>query len=92
MFHRLKDIKPLREYMLLATFYDDTVKIYDVKPLFTRIDAFSSLQTTPKLFEQVKVDVGGFGICWNDEIDLSCDEIWDNGNLYDRSTPEKSKI
>lgn len=31
------------------------------------------------LSEQVKVDVGGYGISWNDEIDLSCDELYDNG-------------
>jgi hypothetical protein len=29
--------------------------------------------------EQVRVDTGGFGISWNDEIDLSCDELYDNG-------------
>ncbi len=21
----------------------------------------------------------GYGISWNDEIDLSCDELWENG-------------
>jgi hypothetical protein len=31
------------------------------------------------LFEQVKVDTGGFGISWNDDIDLSCDELFDHG-------------
>lgn len=25
------------------------------------------------------VDVGGHGIIRNDELDLSCDELWDNG-------------
>jgi hypothetical protein len=28
------------------------------------------------LFEQVKVDSGGFGISWNDDIDLSCNELY----------------
>ena len=25
------------------------------------------------------VDVGGYGIVWNDDLDLSCDELWGNG-------------
>lgn len=29
-------------------------------------------------FENVEVDVGGYGIVWDDELDLSCDELWDN--------------
>lgn len=27
----------------------------------------------------VKADKGGYGISWNDEIDLSCDELWEIG-------------
>ena len=37
------------------------------------------METTPGLFEQVAVDVGGYGVSWNDEIDLACDELWENG-------------
>ena len=25
------------------------------------------------------MDVGGYGIIWNDDLDLSCDELWENG-------------
>ena len=35
------------------------------------------------LFESVSVDVGGYGIIWNDDLDLSCDELWDNGKKID---------
>ncbi|MDO4617167.1 MAG: DUF2442 domain-containing protein [Lachnospiraceae bacterium] len=27
----------------------------------------------------VSVDVGGYGIIWNDDLDLSCDELWERG-------------
>ena len=81
MFHRIKDIMSLKKYVLLATFQDGTVKTYDVSSLFEEVEAFNALKDTPHLFEQVKVDVGGYGISWNDEIDLSCDEIWVNGVL-----------
>ena len=32
-------------------------------------------------FEDVHIDAGGHGIAWNDRIDLSCKELWDNGIL-----------
>lgn len=83
MFHKVKEIKPIREYVLLATFHDGTIKTYDIEPLFAEIEVFNTLKAIPHLFEQVKVDVGGYGICWNDEIDLSCDELWDNGVIYE---------
>lgn len=31
------------------------------------------------LFSSVKVDVGGYGISWNDELDLSEYELWVKG-------------
>ena len=27
----------------------------------------------------MQVDQGGYGIIWNDDLDLSCDEIYENG-------------
>ena len=79
MFHRVREIKPIKEYELLVTFIDGTIKIYDLTPLFNEIEAFNTLKAVPGLFEQVKVDAGGYGISWNDEIDLACDELWKNG-------------
>ena len=83
MFHQVTEIKPLRKYVLLVTFYDGTVKSFDIEPLFEQIEVFNTLKVIPYLFEQVKVDAGGYGISWNDEIDLSCDELWHNGKIYE---------
>ena len=27
----------------------------------------------------MEVDTGGYGIIWNDDLDLSCDELFENG-------------
>ena len=32
-----------------------------------------------QLFSSVETDIGGYGIIWNDEIDISCDELFKNG-------------
>ena len=79
MFHRLKNITPLPDMILLAEFLDGSVRKYDVKPLMNKIPVFQMLNYVPGLFEQVKVDTGGYGIIWNDEIDLACDELYENG-------------
>ena len=79
MFNKLKAIFPLSDYSLLAQFENEEKKQYNIKHLANEIDAFKALLYIPGLFEQVKVDTGGYGISWNDEIDLSCDELYNNG-------------
>ena len=79
MFHKIKSVIPLPEYQLSVLFSEGAKKVYDVAPLFESIPAFRALKETPGLFSGVTVDVGGHGVVWNDELDLSCDELWDNG-------------
>lgn len=79
MFHKVKTVEPLPDYCLSVCFEDGTKKQYDVKPLFSKWEAFKALADIAGLFEQVKVDVGGYGIIWNDYIDLSCDELYYEG-------------
>jgi hypothetical protein len=33
----------------------------------------------PGLFELVRVDMGGYGIVWNENLDLSSEDIWHDG-------------
>jgi hypothetical protein len=42
-------------------------------------EAFKALSYIPGLFNLVKVEAGGYGISWNDHIDLACDELFENG-------------
>jgi len=37
----------------------------------------------PAEFYTVEVDVGGYGVIWGDELDLSCDELWTNGTAIE---------
>ncbi len=78
MFHKIKNVFPIDDYKLSVQFSIGVTKIYDVKPLFNWKDVFKDLKEGD-LFSQVFVDVGGCGIVWNDEIDLSCEELWENG-------------
>ncbi len=79
MFHRVKAVNALPDYRLSVQFTEGVTKIYDVKPLFEKWTAFKALQNSPELFSGVEVDAGGYGIIWNDDIDLSCEELYENG-------------
>ena len=79
MFHRIKMINPLPDFSLLVQFENEEKKQYNIKHLVNEQEAFKALMYIPGLFEQVKVDTGGYGISWNDEIDLACDELYYNG-------------
>ena len=78
MFHKVKSVTPLVDYQLSVQFSEGVTKKYDVKPLFNRFKIFNNLKDE-KLFNNVFVGQGGYGIIWNDEIDLSCDELFENG-------------
>ncbi|MDR0910014.1 MAG: DUF2442 domain-containing protein [Spirochaetaceae bacterium] len=77
--HKVKHVKPMGDMMLDVTFASGEEKQYDVKPLLKKFDAFKPLSYTNGLFEQVKIDCGGYGIAWNDDIDLDCEDLWYDG-------------
>ena len=79
MFHKVKCVNALPEYKLSVQFCEGVTKIYDVSLLFEKYLMFLPLKDNPGLFDDVVVDRGGYGIVWNDDIDISCDELWENG-------------
>ena len=81
MFHKVDRVKIVKHYILEIMFEDGTIKYYDVSKLFEKWNIFRKFLNEEGLFEQVKVDKGGYGISWNDEIDLSCNELWENGKI-----------
>lgn len=78
MFHKINYVYAIQDYKLVVLFCEGVTKIYDVKPCFTLWPIFNKLKEN-ELFSKVKVAPGGYGVIWNDEIDLSCDELFVNG-------------
>lgn len=77
---RVKGVKALDDLMLSVLFVNGVTKLYDVKqllPVFPQM--LSPLKDDPVLFHNVLVDCGGFGISWNEDIDISECELWENG-------------
>jgi hypothetical protein len=79
MFNKITDVEPLENYHLLVHFETGDTKKYDVGSLFEEWSSFRSLERIDGLYKLVKIDPGGYGISWNDEIDISSDELYQNG-------------
>lgn len=79
MVNRVKAVKPLDGLTLLVLFQNGEEKLYDVKQLFSVFPQFEVFMTNKALFDNIQVDTGGYGISWNDELDLDAEELWENG-------------
>jgi len=65
------------ERRLLVTFVNGIQKVYDCQRLVS-LDRFQLLRNDA-FFNAVAVDPGGYGVSWNDEMDLSEYELWNHG-------------
>lgn len=74
---KVLSIQPLDDKKVLVKFVNGIEKIYDCKPLIEKFEPFKSLENEI-FFNQVKVDMGGYGISWDDKVDLSEYELWTN--------------
>ena len=88
MLHKIKSVSALPEYKLSVEFSEGVTKIYDVKPLLEKETFFATFMDQPEVFASVSVDVGGYGIVWNDDLDISSDELWENGNSENKLMDE----
>jgi hypothetical protein len=84
---KVQAVKPLQEWRLLVTFENGRQKIYDCNPLLAN-EAFDPLNSQA-LFKSVQVDRGGYGVSWNEDIDLSEAELWEQGTAV---SPSEEKV
>jgi hypothetical protein len=66
---KIQSVKPLENKGLLVKFENGIEKIYDCNQLL-HLEVFRLLESDA-FFKSVKVDAGGYGISWNDDVDLS---------------------
>lgn len=79
MFIKITSIAALPDYILLVGFASGEYKQLDLKPIIEKYPPFKSLTEVAGLYEQVKIDVGGYGLIWNDDLDISADGIYEKG-------------
>jgi hypothetical protein len=76
---RIKSVETKDDHFLVVEFENTTKKLYDVAPLFDR-EMFAPLKN-PIFFRAAKVDSGGYAVYWNEDIDLSENELWTKGKI-----------
>jgi hypothetical protein len=81
---RISAVQPAGTLRLLVRFRNGEERIYDCRPLLSRPEF--QLLADPGFFRAVHVDAGGYGISWNDDIDLSEYELWNNGEPLQSAT------
>lgn len=74
---KIRSARAIDDHTLLVEFDNNQKKKYDVRRL-TQKEMFFPLKNTA-LFKTVKVDVGGYAVVWNSEIDISEHELWSYG-------------
>jgi hypothetical protein len=74
---RVESVAPLKGKRLLVTFEGGATKVYDCTPLLA-CAPFKPL-AEEALFRCARADAHGYGVVWNDDIDLAESELWENG-------------
>ena len=77
MYPKILNVIPLAGYQLQITFRNNVTKIYDCSDLLKH-PSFVLLRD-PAMFRAVQVDTSGYGVRWNDDLDLSESELWLHG-------------
>lgn len=79
MTHKIISVKPMGNFVLLVSFQNGIEKTYDMRSLYPVFPQFKVFESDIGLFNQVQVDAGGYGISWNDNLDLNAEDIWEDG-------------
>lgn len=74
---KITSVQAQEDKKLFIKFENGIEKIYDCKQIL-HLNRFRLLRTEA-FFKAVHVDSGGYGVSWNDDIDLSEYELWTNG-------------
>ena len=80
---RIRSVTPRSGKTLLVTFENGTQKLYDCSPLL-QLDAFRPLEDEA-LFKCAHADSHGYGVVWNEDIDLAESEIRINGQTAEQT-------
>lgn len=77
---KIKEIKiDSQQYLLIVLFDNGITKEINFYEKLN--DDFYADLRNRLLFEQAKVDSGGYGVSWNDDIDISEYELWNIGKI-----------
>lgn len=77
------DVKFLEDVTLEMTFQDGKVIRYDMSKMFNKYPQLEELRSNRELFISGHLDLTGFAVVWNDDLDFDATSIYDDGELVD---------
>lgn len=78
MFYKIKEIEPLKNQILKIQFENGKIKYYAIETAIKKVKQLEPLRNE-SIFQNVKVEIGGYAAVWNDELDIACNELYING-------------
>ena len=77
---KVVSVHTIDDRTLLIEFSQNEFKKYDISKLFNN-QMFAPLRN-PSFFKNFRIEAGGYGLVWNEDIDISEYELWKNGVIY----------
>ena len=78
---RALKVEFLEDVTLQMTFQDGKVIRYDMSQMFEKYPQLEELRRNRKLFESGHLDLTGFAVIWNDELDFDVTSIYDDSEV-----------
>lgn len=76
---KVKSVEPIQNKRLRVTFTNGVTRQYDCTPLLA--SAAFRFFADEAFFRNVHADKHGYGVTWNDKVDLAESELWINGTI-----------
>ena len=75
----VKSVTPLPEYTLVIIFMDGSVRKCKLSKLVKNDRRFSPVLNNERIFNSVRIETGGYGICWGENLCISKEELYQSG-------------
>lgn len=79
MYPKIMNVIPEEGFVLIVNFENNVTKKVDMIKRLN--ESRFNLLKDKSFFEMVRVDTGGYGVSWNDDIDMSEYELWESGKV-----------
>ena len=76
---KIEDVVPLPNYHLLVFFREGTIRKCDLRKYFEKTPRFSILLKRPDYFRSVRIQTGGYGIQWDENLSIPDSALYKMG-------------
>lgn len=76
---KVEDVLVLEDMCLLIFFRNGEIRKCGLKEYFEKHRMFRTLSMYPEYFDRVRVQAGGYGICWNEDMVISDEALYRMG-------------